>query len=251
MVKATTADFKRYLDQFYIVDGDRSSTDEIWLDSGEFLDMLVEEEQIDTTVEMIPKIVADEAELHGIDLYDTAHEVVEDYAELFRDGIEAGVEQIAQKQYLMTRFAEADFSRSSLYDPFVTGECRQIRQSVTDEELLSLGSVIRVSDLSDFIAEKFSEQINEDFNEGGWFDEFFDEVLKENMDYVVEEDTAYLRAFAKTHKLVFLPTGETIDDNFDYSQPEVVNDFSAAAQNDVVGEDEDIFDYFDNIQIQP
>lgn len=252
MQKATIDDFKQYLDQFYVVDGDRSSTDELWLVPDEFLDMLIGEEQIDAaTVEMVPKLVADEAEIHGIDLYDTAHEVVEDYAELFRDGIEAGVEQIAQKQYLMTHFAEADFSRSSLYDPFVTGECRQIRQSVTDEELLSLGAVIRVSDLSDFIAEKFSEQINEDFNEGGWFDEFFDEALKDNMDYVIEEDTVYLRALAKIHKLVFLPTGETIDDNFDYSQPEVVNDFSAAAQNNVVGEDEDIFDYFDNIQIQP
>lgn len=251
MVKATTADFKRYLDQFYIVDGDRSSTDEIWLDSGEFLDMLVEEEQIDTTVEMIPKIVADEAELHGIDLYKSAEELVNDYAQLFHDGIEAGVEQIAQKEHLMTHFAEVDFFHSDLYDPFVTTEAQLIRKNITDEELVSLGDVIQLSDLSDFIAEKFGEQIGEDFTEGGWFDEFFDEMLIANMDYVVEEDTAYLRAFAKTHKLVFLPTGETIDDNFDYSQPEVVSDFSAAAQNDVVGEDEDIFDYFDNIQIQP
>lgn len=250
MVKATTADFKRYLDQFYIVDGDRSLTDEIWLDSGEFLDMLVEEEQIDTTVEMIPKIVADEAELHGIDLYKSAEELVNDYAQLFHDGIEAGVEQIAQKQYLMTHFAEVDFFHSDLYDPFVTTEAQLIRKNITDEELVSLGDVIQLSDLSDFIAEKFGEQIGEDFTEGGWFDEFFDEMLIANMDYVVEEDTAYLRAFAKTHKLVFLPTGETIDDNFDYSQPEVVNDFSAAAQNNVVGEDEDIFDYFDNIQIK-
>lgn len=249
MQKATIDDFKQYLDQFYVVDGDRSSTDELWLGPDEFLDMLIGEEQIDAaTVEMVPKIVADEAEIHGIDLYDTAHEVVEDYAELFQDGIEVGVEQIAQKQYLMTHFAVADFFLSSLYDPFVTGECRQIRQSVTDEEMLSLGSVIRVSDLGDFIAEKFSEQINEDFNEGGWFDEFFDEVLKENMDYVIEEDTACLRALAKTHKLVFLPTGETIDDNFDYSQPEVIADFCAAAQNDAVGDDE-ILDYFENIQI--
>ena len=138
-----------------------------------------------------------------------------------------------------------------MYDPFVTTEAQLIRKNITDEELVSLGDVIQLSDLSDFIAEKFGEQIGEDFTEGGWFDEFFDEMLIANMDYVVEEDTAYLRAFAKTHKLVFLPTGETIDDNFDYSQPEVVNDFSAAAQNDVVGEDEDIFDYFDNIQIQP
>lgn len=249
MQKATIDDFKQYLDQFYVVDGDRSSTDELWLVPDEFLDMLIGEEQIDAaTVKMVPKIVADEAEIHGIDLYDTAHEVVEDYAELFRDGIEAGVEQIAQKQYLMTHFAEVDFFHSDLYDPFVTTEAHLIRKNITDEELVSLGDVIQSSDLSDFIAEKFGEQINEDFNEGGWFDEFFDEALKDNMDYVIEEDTACLRALAKTHKLVFLPTSETIDDNFDYSQPEVVADFCAAAQNDAVGDDE-ILDYFENIQI--
>ena len=171
MQKATIDDFKQYLDQFYVVDGDRSSNYELWLVPDEFLDMLIGEEQIDAaTVEMVPKIVADEAEIHGIDLYDTAHEVVEDYAELFRDGIEAGVEQIAQKQYLMTHFAEVDFFHSDLYDPFVTTEAHLIRKNITDEELVSLGDVIQSSDLSDFIAEKFGEQINEDFNEGGWFD---------------------------------------------------------------------------------
>lgn len=234
---ATMQDFKKYLDTKIVIE---EYLDGYYQANEELLDLIIQEEYVDQTEKgNIPKVVEELAIDYGYDVYNSKEEVIENLERYIKDKIEDAVDDVASGFYLLNRFADNHYYDSKYYDDFVDKNADDLFKGIPKNKLFDY--LVNSGNMTEAIAKDYEEVLNVIYLEDGYYDDFFDEMLDENFDFIVNEDVDYLRGQARLGNLYYIPTGEKVDSNFSYRQPELLKFYRECALNDIVG-DSDLID---------
>ena len=228
---ATMQDFKKYLDTKIVIE---KNYDGYYQANEELLDVIIQEEYVgQTEKEKIPKVVEMLAMDYNYDIYNNKEEVIEDLESYIKEKIEVAVDVVASDFYISNSFVENNYYNSKYYDDFVDKNTEDLFNGIPTNKLF--GYLVNSNNMAEAIAVDYGEVLNAIYLQDGYYDDFFDEMVEENFDFIRSEDADYLRDQARLGNLYYIPTGERVDNNFNYFQPELLAFYRECALDNIVG----------------
>lgn len=233
-VLATMQDFKKYLDTKIVIEKNYYG---YYQANEELLDLIIQEEYVGQTEKGdIPKVVEEFATDYGdfsYVVYNSKEEVIEDLEGYIKDKIEEAVDDVASNFYLLNSFSENHYYDSKYYDDFVDKNTDDLFKGIPKNKLFDY--LVNSSNMAEAIANDYEEVLSTIYFEDGYYDDFLDEMVDENFDFIVNEDVDYLRDQAQLGNLYYIPTGEKVGSNFNYRQSELLKFYRECALDEIVG----------------
>ena len=229
---ATMQDFKKYLDTKIVI---KKSFDSYYQANEDLLDLIIQEKYVDQTEKGdIPKIVEELATHYGYYVYDTKEEVIEVLESYVKEKIKGAIENIARDFYLYHSFGDFYYN-SEHYDDFVNKNIDDLYKGIPRDKLFKY--LVNSNNMAGDIITDYQDVVTSIYFSDGYYDDFLDEVIDYNFDFIVNEDIDYLRDEARSGDLYYIPTGKKVDNNFNYFQPELLKFYRECALDDIIGND--------------
>ena len=102
-------------------------------------------------------------------------------------------------------------------------------------------NILISNNMLDEITKEYEEILGEMYTYNGYYDNFYDEMVEENLDFIVDEDIKFLKDAARLGNLYYIPDNERVTDDFDFYQGDLLNFYKNFAYENVVGS-EDLID---------
>lgn len=231
---ATLKDFQDYINNFVVLE--EYNTDSYYQANEDLLDVVIQEEYVDQIPKtQIPEIVKGLALDYNYLIYNSKAEAIEDFYEIIKENVYDAVERIAQGYYLLTSFAETHFYDSKYYDNFVEDATKFFMNNIGTDKMYN---ILISNNMLDEITKEYEEILGEMFTNNGYYDNFYDEMVEENLDFIVNEDIEFLKDAARLGNLYYIPNNEKVTDDFDFYQGDLLNFYKNFAYENVVGSED-------------